>query len=704
MPITIKQGLMKYKNGQNEYIGINTVGETSSAQQIANINQAGATQVAAVNTAGSTQVSAVNTKGQEVLASIPSDYTALGDEVTDLKSALENAEDAIIEDKKQTAVNMELDYSSGAINSSGGVTTNASYDVSKIIPVGNYKRFVINYDLQSSVSTVNAVGFFLDAQFGEGHFVGVIQSVEKGVIYDIPANTVNIRFTYPSGNPKTITFISSKVSEIETNLIKVEDNFDEAFDLKPYDRQLYDKSNAQVFNGYFNGVKYISSSAHRITYIPCQPNTTYTVSGDSTLWVSNGIGQSPDAPANNGEESIPSAITTTESGRKYYTFTTSATAGYISILYYNTNVTQAGTEAQVLATIMVAIGTDRTQYYSYEDYYQIKPSALPDLSGLLVNYNPVVKKTDDSITTGESIEFNVGNIKKNNVIGFSATFDSFGTLTIGQGKTALNQTAYITINDSTVKVYRYTTEPVEWISLNHGLTIADYIDVTIEVSNDEIGWAKLSITSNQETYTYARMAWMGCGAAVYATSVNGTYNNCVLTHYCADYDADVWMCGDSYFDHWVTHVLSDGYKAFLCDGYSGRKSDAALVSLNRLLLRGKPKSVVWCIGMNDGDTGAAVNATWNTVYSTLKSLCEEKNIRLILCTIPNVPSVDNSYKNAIIRASGYDYIDLAKAVGSDISTSWYTGLLSTDNVHPSVEGDKVIAKFMEASIPQTYGT
>lgn len=87
MPITIKQGLMKYKNGQNEYIGINTVGETSSAQQIANINQAGATQVAAVNTAGSTQVSAVNTKGQEVLASIPSDYTALGDEVTDLKSA-----------------------------------------------------------------------------------------------------------------------------------------------------------------------------------------------------------------------------------------------------------------------------------------------------------------------------------------------------------------------------------------------------------------------------------------------------------------------------------------------------------------------------------------------------------------------------------------------------------------------------------------
>ena len=82
MPITLKQGLMKYKNGQNEYIGINTVGETASVQQISNVNQAGATQV-----------SAINAKGQEVLASLPSDYTALNDEVTELKDAF----DAVVE-------------------------------------------------------------------------------------------------------------------------------------------------------------------------------------------------------------------------------------------------------------------------------------------------------------------------------------------------------------------------------------------------------------------------------------------------------------------------------------------------------------------------------------------------------------------------------------------------------------------------------
>lgn len=47
--------------------------------------------VTAVQNAGSAQVSAVNTKGQEVLASIPSDYSELSGDVSDLKSAINDA-------------------------------------------------------------------------------------------------------------------------------------------------------------------------------------------------------------------------------------------------------------------------------------------------------------------------------------------------------------------------------------------------------------------------------------------------------------------------------------------------------------------------------------------------------------------------------------------------------------------------------------
>ncbi len=66
----------------------------------------------------------------------------------------------------------------------------------------------------------------------------------------------------------------------------------------------------------------------------------------------------------------------------------------------------------------------------------------------------------------------------------------------------------------------------------------------------------------------------------------------------------------------------------------------------------------------------------------------------------NVATVDNTYKNAYIRSSGCRYVDLAKAVGSDISTSWFAGLLSNDGVHPSTEGDKMIADFMISQVPE----
>ena len=51
MPVTIKQGLIKYKNG-NDYIGINTIAEQTTEEQI----------------------EAIEAKGEEVLESIPDSY------------------------------------------------------------------------------------------------------------------------------------------------------------------------------------------------------------------------------------------------------------------------------------------------------------------------------------------------------------------------------------------------------------------------------------------------------------------------------------------------------------------------------------------------------------------------------------------------------------------------------------------------------
>lgn len=64
--------------------GIQAEGQT----QIGAVQSEGTTQVGNVNAAGTTQVGAVQAKGTEVINSIPSDYTELSDDVSGLKSAL----------------------------------------------------------------------------------------------------------------------------------------------------------------------------------------------------------------------------------------------------------------------------------------------------------------------------------------------------------------------------------------------------------------------------------------------------------------------------------------------------------------------------------------------------------------------------------------------------------------------------------------
>ena len=309
----------------------------------------------------------------------------------------------------------------------------------------------------------------------------------------------------------------------------------------------------------------------------------------------------------------------------------------------------------------------------------------------------------ETANDGDSISFTVPNIKKNSILSFHANIDTFGTVVIGQGKTSFNETAYAVIDSTTVKIYRYTTEPIEWATLNHNLTFENYIDVSIEKFANDTNYAKLTITSNGETYTYESAFWMGCDRTVYADIVSGSYSNVSLDYTCLDYKADVWAYGDSYFDHWVQYLLNDGYTNFLCDGYSGRASTSAMTSLEKGLEFGKPRKILWCMGMNDKDNSSGVNSNWESIYYKLLDICEKNNIIPILCTIPNVPNINHNYKNEIIRNSGHRYIDLAKAVGSDISTGWYDGLLSTDNVHPSTDGDKMIAKFMRTQLPEIKG-
>ena len=97
MSVTIKSANLKYKNQQGEYVGVNSISDNSTAEQLAAIASAGSTQLSTIGTAGWTQINAIEDKGAETLASIPDDYTTLSENVTELKSAIDSINDSIFE-------------------------------------------------------------------------------------------------------------------------------------------------------------------------------------------------------------------------------------------------------------------------------------------------------------------------------------------------------------------------------------------------------------------------------------------------------------------------------------------------------------------------------------------------------------------------------------------------------------------------------
>ena len=622
---------------------------------------------AAIVPAGSTVV----VDSTLTISGAAADAKVTGDKFTDLKSNINYIRDDVWESTNIVTTTgtagARLKYDSGAFS----MPSSGLYDVTALVNIEGYKYLSLDYSLipGSGYNTI-VIGYFDSTTMLSANVVGYEEKISYGTSYKIPTGAKYVALTCPSGTHPTITLYSDAIAKIKSEIADIQDGLLESDNISTSTR--YGNMRYQVSGGAFS---IQSSSLYDILeLIPVAEAETFSV--DYTLTPADGYGYAP------------------------VCFFSSDVLVTANLVDYMTSITAnkkysipSGTQ---YIGLFVTTGSTPTATL-YKDRLDAIES---NVDGLVNEKTRGIFERADSMGASDSISASVGNLKKNTVLGFSANITNFGSLQIGQGKTANAETAYLIIDSSTVKVYSYYNSIAhEEGSYTHGLTIGDYIDVCIEVDN-EIGYAKIRITSNGQTYTINRVYWRGFYSAVYADAISGNYTNCLLTYYCADYAKDYWLFGDSYFDHWCPICLEDGYNNFLCDGVSGRKSADAFTSLQRNLAHGKPNTIVWCMGMNNGDTISAVNSSWKEYYDKLVALCTEKGINLILCTIPNVATVNNNYKNAIIRSSGYRYIDLAKAVGSDISTSWYAGLLSNDGVHPSTLGDKMIARFMESAIPE----
>jgi hypothetical protein len=232
---------------------------------------------------------------------------------------------------------------------------------------------------------------------------------------------------------------------------------------------------------------------------------------------------------------------------------------------------------------------------------------------------------------------------------------------------------------------------------DHNLTISDYIMVTLYF--DEDGRLNCSVNSKTGTFnTYLETNYNAFSGTPFIISL-ADMNNIEFSVSNGETRKPIWLIGDSYFGVIADRVLGQlkalgFWDGVLADSLAGLDSQGAYAELNRLLQFGKPKYLIWYLGMNDSDSN------YLTCMNLVKQYCLDNGITLILNKVPTVPERDRETIGTYIEQSGCRYIDSYSAVGADSSGNWYTGFLSGDNVHPTEIGAKALAMRVLIDAPE----
>ena len=303
--------------------------------------------------------------------------------------------------------------------------------------------------------------------------------------------------------------------------------------------------------------------------------------------------------------------------------------------------------------------------------------------------NSIAKQNLTNYDTG--VSFGVYSyIRKNSKITVSGVPGAgFSRLMIRRGNEQYTH-GFVYITPTGIKLNETASE-----TYPHGLTIQNWLTVTIESAEDN--QAIITLATDGGKFTFSRP-----GITFYAQGVVDVFSDdfylakAELTY--DDLNRDVRVYGDSYVStdslaRWPLHASNMGAR-FLVNGLPGGHASDMFPQMIHDLYYGVPKIIVWALGMNDG--AGDVGAWWYAV----KDICTMLNIEMVACTIPSVPSINHSTKNATVRASGLRYIDFDSVVSNGNNSNWIPGMLSSDNVHPTVFGAYALAQEAIETVPE----
>lgn len=320
--------------------------------------------------------------------------------------------------------------------------------------------------------------------------------------------------------------------------------------------------------------------------------------------------------------------------------------------------------------------------------------------------NIEINKINSNSTNETFLESCKQSLKKNVCVSYFANFNEFTSLLIGFTK-GTSTTDYIDrfeITSTNIILHRAGQTDITW---THGLTMQNYISVRI--SFDFAQHFIINVETNGGSFTQGNYVLLGSRYMPFAILTATSSANNKLSMTCKDFKRNILLFGDSYISNsesrWI-YYLGDSIDQLCLNGYSGEGSESAVYDFDKVIQLASPNYIVWCLGMNDGsdEDDAIPNCTWLSSIQHIIYACEENGIIPILATIPSVPSINNRAKSAWVRSSGYKYIDFASAVNSDNSGNWYSGMLSSDNVHPTEQGAKTLYARAITDFPQLLVT
>jgi lysophospholipase L1-like esterase len=200
-----------------------------------------------------------------------------------------------------------------------------------------------------------------------------------------------------------------------------------------------------------------------------------------------------------------------------------------------------------------------------------------------------------------------------------------------------------------------------------------------------------------------------------------------LSFFPMDINKSIWVFGDSYMSftnpaRWPYYMRQKGFTNWLSNNQAGLSPSSGVSDLKSLLSLGYyPKYIMWMLGMN-GDTVETkvdgeyvINSYQKSNLDKMIAICKEYNIEPVIATIPTTPAEDSitpdsGLSNAAgrqktgyckyVKSLGYRYIDQAEAVGTDENGNWNAGLLSSDFVHPTEKGAKVLLSRILLDFPE----